>query len=166
MGMIIDPYRFAVGATGAEIDRTLGTNIGNMTSGGGLAAAFDGTQNQAGGASARTAGSVTSSYVGKTGAAASIISKCTAHGSNNVSYNDSGAVSITLELYGKTGSAPASATDGTMLGSITFTQSATDESAGRDITSSDTATLWDHWWLRVTCGSSNNQTCAEARFFQ
>lgn len=160
-------YQAGGAATGAEIDRTLGTNIGDMSANGGLAASFDGTTNQAAAACSRTATSVSNAYIGKTGNISRIISKATIHGSNNLGYNDNAVgTSCTAKLYAKTGAAPANGTDGTLLGSITFTQSA-DESAGRDITSSDTSTLWAHWWIYHTqAGAANNISNAEARFFE
>jgi len=54
--------------------------------------------------------------------------------------------SITFSLYAKQ-TAPTSATDGTLLGTVTFTDTA-NESAGRTISSSDTTTFWNYVWVK------------------
>jgi len=141
------------GAVETLIDRTTGTNIGNMTLGGGLAAVFDGTTNQTAAAGAGI--SASPGYVGKTHAAGKAISKIIVHGSNNVGYVNTGTTtSVTITLYAKNG-VPASATDGTSLGSITFNQSATNESAGRTITSSDQVTTYTNYWAYVNGGANS-----------
>lgn len=148
----------------ATIDRTTGTNIGDMANSGGLAAAFDGTTSQAAAACAtlNSVNSASSAYVGKTTAVPTAIESATVHGSNDAGYLSVDNPTITLTLFGKQGSAPANSGDGTSLGSINFTDT-NDESAGRAITSSDTATYWDHVWVRVTHngGSARNVRVAE-----
>lgn len=161
--MSLMPFFMPASASGAEIDRTLGsiiTDYGLRTT-----AASDGTTSQADSAATRHGSSVSNRYYGKTGNIARIISKATTHGSNNAGYCDAVGETITITLYGKQGSAPANGTDGTVLGSINFTDQA-NESAGRDITSSDTSTLWDHWWVYIQTSSANNMSLAEARFFE
>ena len=157
--------KVTVVSTGAEIDRTLGTNIGDMTSAGGLAAAFDGTTSQASTASASASGFNISGYVGKTGNIARIISSAIVYGSNNAGFYSGADPSTTISLYGKTGSAPANGTNGTLLGSVTFTDTA-NQSAGQTITSSDLTTLWNHWWVFIPANASGQARCAEVRFFE
>ncbi|MEP9388468.1 hypothetical protein [Mesorhizobium sp. KR9-304] len=82
-------------------------------------------------------------------AAPTAIESVTVFGSNDHGYCSNTNPSITITLYGKTGSAPASRTDGTTLGSTTFTDTA-NESTGRQINSSDTATYWDHVWVGMS----------------
>lgn len=142
------------GDVGSAISQAAGTNIGNMTEVGGLAAAFDGNASQINTSCAgRTDAGINtfSSYVGKTHTSA--VSKVEVSGSNSHGYGFSGTPSITIRLYGKQGSAPANATDGTELGSITFTDTA-DESAARTITSSDLNTVWDHRWVTVAANAN------------
>lgn len=127
------------------VDRTLGTNIGNMTGNGGLAAVFDGTTSQGFASCAQSGSGV--GYVGKTHSSAKIFSRATIYGANNLGFSGSNN-SCTLEIYGKNGSAPASSTDGTLIGTVTFTDTG-DESAGRAITSTDTSTAYLHWWCRI-----------------
>jgi hypothetical protein len=135
-----------------------GTNIGDATSGGGLAVAFDGATNFATSSSANLAfkGSVTSIYVGKNySAAPKTISKVVAYGTNNAGFvNTGGTDSVTLTIYGKNGGAPSNATDGTSLGASTFNQ-LLNESAGRTITSTNGA-LWDYVWLTMTSAAGSN----------
>lgn len=133
------------------IDRTTGTNIGDMTGSGGLAAAFDGTTNQiaANCAGKNSVASSGSAYAGKQTAVPTAIERATFFGSNNGGYIESANPSTTITLYGKQGSAPSIATDGTLLGSITFTDTA-NESTGRTINSSDVNTYWDYLWGSIT----------------
>jgi len=132
------------------VDRTLGTNIGNMTANGGLASAFDGNVAQGQAASATIVS--TFGYVGKTHAAPKRCSRVIVHGPNDVGFSG-GNGSVTIALYGKTGSAPANSTDGTEIGTIAFTD-ASNESAGREIASPDKATPFGHWWVRVATAAN------------
>jgi hypothetical protein len=135
-------------------------NIGDMTVGGGLAAAFDGVFSQAAGASAEasTSGLAVpfnfslrfSSFVGKnyTGASNQKIASATVYPSNDtgfVAVTGLAISSITLNLRGKA-SAPGSASDGTLLGSsggIGNTFSAV------GITSNDQSTAWAYVWIEM-----------------
>ena len=145
------------------VDRTAGTNIGDMTGGGGLAAAFDGTKSQVSTACAYNASAA--GYVGKTHAAAKIISHVVVYGANNNGYVFTVNPAMTITLYGKNGAAPASATDGTSLGSISFTD-ATDESAGRTIISIDQGTAWLHNWVYINDGAADAHICAELEIYE
>lgn len=144
---------FGVGRSSAA-GRTLGslispsglTKIGSMTLGGGLAAAFDGTTNQAGPACADNAAN---GWVGETFASTKRIFQCITYGINNGGYDGAGySGSVTLTLYAKTGAAPSTYSDGTSLGSTTLTNSSA--TLQRTITSSDTETLWAHAWLYIS----------------
>lgn len=129
------------------IDRTLGTNIGDMITGGGLAATFDGVTVQTGAAASSKAS--VPGYVGKTLAARKVFGKATLHGSTTQGYSGSGGQTVTLTMYGKQGAAPATGVDGTIIGAITFTD-AVDDSAPRDIASTDLVTGYDHIWVQRT----------------
>lgn len=144
----------------ALIDRTTGTNIGDVTENGGLAAVFDGITSQSGADGARKS-SATFAYFGKTTAVPTALESVIAFGSNNLGFVNNINPSTTLDLYGKQGSAPANSTDGTIIGTTTFTDTA-DESAGRSIACSDQATYWDHVWVRLSqAGAANNILVAE-----
>lgn len=96
------------------------------------------------------------------------ISSVTVYGSNNQGFLSgvfAFTTNLTLTLYGKQGSAPTTATDGTSLGSSTFLCVA-DESGGRTINSSDTSTAWDYVWVSYSCGLANPQYyTAEITFY-
>lgn len=148
------------------IDRTTGANIsGEGVASGGVQnpdAAFDGdtTQTFLVGLYVNNAVSQTV-YAGKTTAVPTAVESVLVFGSTDQGFVDSSNPSTTITLYGKTGAAPSNGTDGTSLGSVAFTDTA-DESAGRSITSSDTATYWDHVWVNVTSGAGNfNRGIAE-----
>lgn len=140
-----------------------GTNIGDATTGGGLAAAFDGDTSQESLQSARVA-SATSFYVGKTFTVSQSIVRAVAWATANVGFASNGT-NITLELYGKTGTAPANATDGTLLGTEgPFTDG---NSISKTIESSDTTSLFDHIWLRVSGdGAAGVMAVAELQLYQ
>jgi hypothetical protein len=152
------------GAASAPIASSGGTAIGNMTSGGNLAAAFDVTVSQAAAACAERT-SATSGYVGKTLATAARIVKARLRGSNDAGYVSGANPGIEARLYGKQGTAPANGTDGTLLGTISFTDTA-NESAAREITSTDTDTAWDHVWVNVLQdGAAATMAVAELELF-
>lgn len=147
----------------ALIDRTTGTNIGDMTANAGLAAAFDGVTNQPDENSAEKGGGVASSgsaYIGKTMAVPTAIESVHVYGTSDHGYAQGADPSITITLFGKQGSAPANSGDGTVLGSSTFTDAPGDN---RVINSSDTATYWNHVWIRITHtdGTPRDLQCAE-----
>lgn len=149
------------------VDRTTGTAIGDMTSNGGLAASFDGVASQALLSCSRVAGFPASGYVGKTWAVAKVFSRATIYGSNNQGYFDTDNRSVNLIIRGKNGAAPSSFSDGTSIGTVTFTDTA-NESAGRAITSTDTTTAWLHWFVQVQLNAAGTaqMNCAEVEWWE
>ena len=145
------------------ISQATGTAIGNMTSNGGLAAAFDGTTSQALSACATIAAS--SGYVGKNySASPKYIDSAVVYGSSDSGMDGTGAASnITLTLYGKNGSAPGSATDGTSLATATFADA---NGNNRTLTSSAPGTAWDYVWVRAATDTSGTTAIAEVRFYE
>lgn len=147
------------------IDRVLAgsASIGNMTSGGGLAAAFDGTFSKTAATSAEltgTSGAVTNgtlggitSFVGKNYSAASdqTIAQATVYPSSDFGLAAATAIgpgratiyNITLNLRGKA-SAPANSADGTLIGQTVLASSVTTPVA---IISTDLATAWKYVWV-------------------
>jgi len=126
------------------IDTTSLTKFGDMTYSGGLNAIFDSSASTSGYAQA------TSGYVGVTLSEATAIASVELLPQTN-GFDASGlTTSITIKLYGKQGSTPASATDGTLLGQITFTD--VNSQTPRTITSNDTSTLYNHVWVYLTTG--------------
>lgn len=150
----------AAAARGASSNITAGSNIGDMTETGGLAAAFDGNTAQAYSASATK--TTTPGYVGKTFSGACQIDYADVTGSSNSGVDgNSGATTITLTLYAKSGSAPASATDGTQL--ATVTQADANGTTVR-LTSTDNLTYYDHAWVRFATTGANS-CCSELVIF-
>lgn len=155
----------------ALIDRTLGSNIGDAIGGGGLAAIFDGTTSQTVAASGNK-GAATFAYAGKTLGTAAPIYKAIVYGSNNNGYVSGVNPTITIDLYGKAGAAPANSTDGTLLGTISFTDTA-DESGnprtviqGDGAPAGDTVTIFNHVWVRVSQdGAAGTMSIAEVQLF-
>ena len=139
-----------------------GTNIGNMTGSGGLAAAFDGVTNVGFVDTATRGDSV--GWVGKTLARSDRFLRAVVYGSNDIGYaGGSGEPQITINIKGKQGAigSPPSGGGWTTIGTITFTDTA-NESTGRTITSTDTTTFWDHIIAEITRGDgSSGVRCAE-----
>lgn len=146
----------------SEISRTLGTIIGNMTSGGGIDEAFDGDTTQEHTQTSNRAGG--DGYVGKTYPSPQKISSATIFSTNNFGFAASGSGNIEITLYGKVGTAPANATDGTLLGT-TGTFSDTDTLITKTITSNDLATAFDHVWVRITDSNAKEIRIAEVKFY-
>lgn len=142
---------------GAEADITAGTNIGDMTETGGLAAAFDGTTSQVYASCATK--TAAPGYVGKTFSGPRQIHSVDIYGSSNTGLDgNTGSTTYTVQLYGKAGSAPSTSTDGTLLAS----QSAADSNGISIIgmVSSDDTTFYDHAWVRIST-TGVNAACAE-----
>lgn len=73
--------------------------------------------------------------------------------------------SITLQLYGKSGTAPSSGTDGTLLGSEAFTDPG--DITEIEITSSDKVTTYDYVWVYGTKASGENRWfCSECNVYE
>lgn len=142
-----------------------GTNIGDFTAAGGLAAAFDGNTSQTPAAGARKTGNTTA-YVGKNHGSSvyklsSVIVRRCSVGADPAGFANSGST-FTLTLYGKN-SAPASATDGTSLGTqASVSISGTDQT----INSTDTSTAYQYFWVAFTGGDGGGSFyCAEVEFY-
>jgi len=145
------------------IDRTLGTNIGNFTGTGGLAASFDGNTSQT--SAAASYANLTSAWVGKTLASSKAMYQAICYPSTDQGYvnNGAGTPNVTLSLYGKNGGAPSSETDGTLLGSITFADTAT---GGQTIPSSDLVTTYAHTWVRMQAAAGADIYMAEVQLYE
>jgi hypothetical protein len=155
-------------STSAVVAGGTGTNIGDFTTNGGLAAIFDGNTNQGGDVGGLKT-STTSGYAGKTYSPTKRIAQAVVYGGNSLAgaagYVAAINPTVTLVLRGKTGSAPSGRTDGTSLGSISFTDTGDESGNPRTIASSDTATAWDHVWIDFSHnGAANNCVIAEIQF--
>ncbi|UHS60623.1 hypothetical protein HRR99_03355 [Agrobacterium vaccinii] len=123
-----------------------------------LATVFDGVTSQF-----STAGAVKTSssnaYAGKAYSAPVAVSNLVVYGSGNAGFFSIDPT-VTIEIRAKKGAAPASGSDGTLLGSVTFTDTA-NESAGRTIMSNDTTTYWDRIWAFISGNQSGSMFLAE-----
>jgi hypothetical protein len=92
------------------------------------------------------------------------IYRAVVYGSNSRGFGFLESGDCTLELRGKNGT-PSSATDGTLLGSTTFTDTA-NESAGREILSSDKLSSWSNVWVNGGfSGGATNFYYAEIQLY-
>lgn len=150
--------------------RSAGTNMGDATSGGGLAAAFDGITSQTLSASAKKA-SATSLYVGKDFSSfPRRIARAVCYGSSDQGYVNGANPNVTITLYGKNGAAPANATDGVALGSIgPFADTANESGNPRqiDVDANFLDTYWDYVWATVAqSGAAATMALAELQLFE
>lgn len=143
-----------------------GTNIGDMTNRGGLAAAFDGNTSQVFSSACSKDGAGTSTYAGKNYSGGKAITKVECWGSSNFGYVATGNPSVTLELYGKNG-APSNATDGTLLGTTGSFTDASNTNA-KTITSGNQTTKYSHVWVRISADGtvSDGTSFSEIIFYE
>jgi hypothetical protein len=149
--------------TPSAIVLTGGTPFGDGTLQAGLAAAFNGATNVAEtSCAAKNHGAGGQTVVGTALATSACILSAVVHGSNNSGYVTGANPTVVIDLYGRNGTAPSGSQNGTLLGSLTFTDSG-NESAARTITSTDTNTFWDYVWVRLSHndGSNRNVNLAE-----
>lgn len=150
-------------AVQTQIPQGTGTATGDMTSGGGNGAAFDGNNNQNNAASAYK-GTSSVAYIGKDWGAGNdkIVTGFKAWGSNNLGF-ESGTNSVTIRLIGHTSNDPGSGTD---LGSITFTDTNTNTERSK-LTGLTVTTAYRYHWLKIETSSGAFDTiCAECQFFE
>lgn len=135
-----------------------GTNIGNLTVNGGLAALFNNV-NPATTANSACLGTTTSAWGGKTFAAPTIVEQITVYGSSdNGMVFGAGATNVTVSLYGKNGAAPVNGTDGgTLLGTAGPTADA--NNLAMNIVSSDQNTPWAHSWVNIVHNIAATTIC-------
>jgi hypothetical protein len=129
------------------------------------AAAYDGTVSTAA-AAATTKTSATSIYYGFTFAADAAITRAHVWGTSDAGYVTGANPTITMRLYGKTGTAPANGTDGTVLAEITFTDTANESATRRDLISNNNVDLFDHCWVYISQGgAAASMYIAQIEFF-
>ena len=149
------------GLTETLFNRTSGTNIGDMTATGGLAASFDGNTSQSN-AQCSVKSNLSNGYVGKNMGSSAPISKIVARSTNNIGFTNTG--NVTIQLYAKA-SAPGSGTDGTLLGTNAI-GSGGSNSTDYTVTSSDTSTSYQYVWAYITSsGGSADIYCAELSIY-
>jgi hypothetical protein len=144
---------------------SVSTRIGSGTGGGGLAAAFDGTTNQAIAACASLSGN-NAIYVGADFGSGTEkrIWKAEIWGSNDNGYVAGANPSVTLTMRSNSTS-PGSATTGTSRGTVTFTDTANESGNVRTITSSNNTSAFRYW--HIATGTHNaNKGIAEIKFYE
>ena len=156
-------YYSNVGAQ-VEVDYTGSSNIGDMTSGGGLAAAFDGDLDQ--GSSAGALAAAPSGYVGKDWGSGNTknLTGVKIWGSNNNGYAAGSAVSD-IYLYGSN-SAPSDETDGTLLGTIASNLTDVNNANAQELLTGITGGDYRYHWVAVIPQSSNQTFLAEVEFYE
>lgn len=161
-----------ISAGGPTCDTTVliagatGTNIGDMTGGGGLAAAFDDNASQGKLVSARKLSGGEDSYIGKDWGAG--VTKWLSHivmtAPTDAGFRNAGTETITFTVYGNN-SAPANSSDGTQIGSGTVTD-AQSGPVTKDITGLDTTTAYRYHWVKITWSASTEASnCAECDMY-
>jgi hypothetical protein len=127
--------------------------------------AFNGTTDSALAACA-TDNATDNGYIGLSFDTPTPVKKALVYGSNDNGYVELNNPTVTLRLYGKQGVAPSGPSDGTLLGSTSFTDT-NNQSSAKTLASDDWLTLWDHIWIRVSHSGSSGLDVyvAEIRFF-
>ena len=155
----------AGGAPGVQtlIPQGEGTAIGNMTSGGGLAAAFDGDNDQASGSCA-TSGVVTEFYIGKDWGAGNerAISGVKIWGSNNNGYT-SFVGTVDIDVRGDT--SDSGPTGGTKLGDI-FNDTDVNNANPQELLSGLPVTTFRYHWVVGTVAVADANYFAEVEFYE
>jgi hypothetical protein len=157
--MVAEGFSAALGVSGLAIGGGVGITIQSGVAG--ASAAFDGETSEVGGSCAVFT-SASSSYLGKNySSSPKRIAQAVVHGSNDAGFFAANP-SVTFSLFASQ-VAPVSATDGTLLGTVVFTDTA-NESAGRTIVSLDTDTFWNYVWIKHNNG--DNSLHAEIVFYE
>ena len=151
---------------GSELTGTAGSV--DMTDRAGPSSCFDGDTDEAdtGGAQvAKNTSDNTDGVIYLQPASAVRVWSVDVYGSNDKGFIAGSNPSITITLRGKNGSAFTGPTDGTQLGSITFTDTS-DESGGREILSSDVESTWDYIGIGLPAESGDKWVIVETDFFE
>ncbi|MFT3987195.1 hypothetical protein [Aestuariivirga sp.] len=143
---------------------TSGKAFGDLTANLGLTGVFNGAT-AVGNAACGAKGISAFAYAGQDCTALPMtFSYAVIYGSNSGGFSFGSGATVTATIYGKNGSPPASATDGTAIGSTTFTDTA-DESGGRLIRSTDILSKWDYVWCRWSSSVNTAWRVAELSLF-
>lgn len=167
MLMVNQLIGFGAGSSAVQtlIDRTLGTTIGDMTSGGGLAAAFDGTTSQAFASSAYKSASATG-YVGKDWGVGNTktVTGFVAYGSSNLGFEGEGAeLTITITLQGSTDNFSSSTVS---LGASAGTTNSNGLVISK-LTGITTTTAYRYHRLKIDAPTNTKEIiCAECQFYE
>lgn len=148
-------------------DRTTGTNIGDFTDTGGLAAAFNGvTSDSVAAAATKQTGNLNNGYVGKNLGAAHIIDKIEVWGCTGVGFQG-GTGSFSINIYGSN-SLPGGATpwnNGTLLGTATVTDAATNHMETVSTSAGASGAAYQYVWFAPVSTASYGLFCAELKIY-
>ena len=152
------------GQTGMVAQAT-GTIIGDFTTGVAIGNAFDGTQNAASGASPHRGG--TTGFLGKDWGSGNgkIISGVKIWAATNTGYINNNSHTFDIRLYGSN-TAPANATDGTLVGTIATGTTAPYSGDPRELMSGITATQYQYIWVAIIAGQYVDMYVAEVEFYE
>ena len=139
---------------------TGGTNIGNMTSNGGLAAAFNGTTSQAVAASAYLTGSSPGTVGKNWGGTSNIVTACTVYGPNNVDFDTGSANTNTVLLQGSN-----NGSSWTTLYTWTFASSPPVNGRVLSVSSGLPATGYTYHQISHSDTGNNNHAIAQVQFY-
>ena len=191
-GLALDPTAFGEFKNGVWIPKNYatkpsliaqgtGTAIGDLTSQGGLAGAFDGNRFESYADSAATSGSQATGYIGKNWGSSKTITGFILYSPTQYGFVGSGASTFTVKLYGKNG-APSNSTDGTLL----FTSSSVNDNlistngergslryfadttmvSEETISSFTTNTAFTYHWVVITPNTSESIHVSEIEFYE
>lgn len=145
---IIVPMRTLVAAGAACTQQSTSglTRIGNLTSNGGLAAAFDGTTSVAAASCARATSSPAVQWIGVDWGSGVTKTVCRyiVYGPNNNTFTVGNGGSPRVDLYGSN-SSPASGNDGTLLASVACANSGSAEVIDTSAGITETTAYRYHW---------------------
>lgn len=138
----------------ATLYTATGSTFGSLTQGGGLAAGFDGVNPQAYNTGPGYDGLAVNanSYIGKSFASAQPIAKIIVYGTTSYGFCHNAGETVVLDMYARNGT-PANATDGTFLGTLSFTE--TMDASGKTVNASGGS--YNHVWsvMRSTTGGGS-----------
>jgi len=191
-GHALDPTAFGESKNGVWIPKEYatkpsliaqdtGTAIGDLTSQGGLAGAFDGNRFESYADSAATSGGQATGYIGKNWGSSKTITGFILYSPTQFGFVGSGASTFTVKLYGKNG-APSNSTDGTLL----FTSSSVNDNlistngergslryfadttmvSEETISSFTTDTAFTYHWVVITPNASESIHVSEIEFYE
>ena len=148
-------------AVRTQILQSAGTAIGDMTAGGGLAAAFDGVNPQAYAACSQEHSSATQ-YIGKNWGSTKTITGFKAWASSDNGYCSLSGRTMTVTLIGHTSDSPG---DGTALGSIGPTTDA-NNLLMQKLEGITTTTAYRYHWLKFVQSAGSSASVAEVQFYE
>lgn len=153
--------------TSTLIAQGTGTPIGDMTSGGGASAAYDGNNDQAQAACATTTGSVTVSRIGKDYGSGTerVVTGMKTWGANNDGYNTAGTGTMTLVLKASNTDPTGTGWTGDTIATIAaFTDGST--ANAKETLDNANATAYRYVWCELTASVSGFNNMAEIEFYE